>query len=78
MSDSFADVWAIAHQVPLSMGFPRKEYWGGLPFLSPGDLSDPGIEPRSPAFWQILYRPSHHRRFSTLNCNFNSRSVWAQ
>ena len=33
----------------LSMGFPRKEYWSGLLFPSPGDLPDPGIEPRSPA-----------------------------
>ena len=36
-------------QAPLSMGFPRQEYWSGLPFLSPGDLPHPGIEPRSPA-----------------------------
>ena len=36
-------------QAPLSMGFPRQEYWSGLPFPSPGDLHDPGIEPRSPA-----------------------------
>ncbi|ELR53618.1 hypothetical protein M91_05555, partial [Bos mutus] len=37
-----------AHQAPLSMGFPRQEYWsGGLPFPSPGDLTDPGIEPTS-------------------------------
>ena len=41
--------WSIAHQAPLSMGFPRQEYWNGLPFPSPGDLPDPGIEPRSPA-----------------------------
>jgi len=41
--------WAIACQSPLSMGFSRQEYWSGLPFPSPGDLSDPGIEPRSPA-----------------------------
>ena len=34
---------------PLSMGFPRQEYWSGLPFLSPRDLPDPGIEPASPA-----------------------------
>ena len=33
---------------PLSMGFPRQEYWGGLPFPSPGDLPNPGIEPVSP------------------------------
>ena len=36
-------------QTPLSMGFSRKEYWSGLPFPSPGDLPDPGIELRSPA-----------------------------
>ena len=40
---------AIAHQVSLSMGFSRQEYWSGLPFPSPGDLPDPVIEPRSPA-----------------------------
>ena len=38
----------IAHQAPLSLGFSRQEYWSGLPFPSPGDLPDPGIEPRSP------------------------------
>ena len=38
-----------ALQAPLSMGFPRQEYWSALPFLSPGDLPDPGIEPASPA-----------------------------
>ena len=36
-------------QAPQSMGFPRQEYWGGLPFPSPGNLSDPEIEPMSPA-----------------------------
>ena len=39
----------VAHQAPLSMGFSRQKYWNGLPFLSPGDLVDPGIEPGSPA-----------------------------
>ena len=39
----------VAHQAPLSMGFSRQEHWGGLPFHSPGDLPDPGIEPLSPA-----------------------------
>ena len=39
----------VAHQAPLSMGFPRQEYWSGLPFSSPGHLPDPGIEPVSPA-----------------------------
>ena len=41
--------WTIACQAPLSMGFSRQEYWGGLPFPSPGDLPDPGIKPWSPA-----------------------------
>ena len=45
----FATPWTVAHQAPLSMGFSRQEYWSGLPFPSPGDLSDPGIKPRSPA-----------------------------
>ena len=39
----------VARQAPLSMGFSRQEYWNGLPFPSPGDLPDPGIEPGSPA-----------------------------
>ena len=41
--------WTGAHQTPPSMGFSRQEYWSGLPVPSPGDLPDPGIEPRSPA-----------------------------
>ena len=39
----------LARQAPLSMGFPRREYWSGLPFPSPGDLLDPGIQRESPA-----------------------------
>ena len=49
MSESFATSWIVAHQAPLSLGFPRQEYWSGLPFPSPGDLPDPGIKPVSPA-----------------------------
>ena len=45
----FVTPWTVAYQVPLSMGFSRQEYWRGLPFPSPGDLPDPGIELRSPA-----------------------------
>ena len=45
MSESFATPGTIAHQVPLSVGYPREEYWGGLPFPSSGDHLDPGIEP---------------------------------
>ena len=44
----FATPRTAAHQAPPSMGFSRQEYWSGLPFPSPGDLPDPGIEPGSP------------------------------
>ena len=45
----FATPWAVARQAPLSVGFPRQEYWSGLPFPPPGDIPEPGIEPESPA-----------------------------
>ena len=45
----FVTLWTAAHQAPLSMRFSRQGYWSRLPFPSPGDLPDPGIEPRSPA-----------------------------
>ena len=45
----FATPWTVACQAPPSMGFSRQEYWSGLPFPSPGDLPNPGIEPKSPA-----------------------------
>jgi len=45
----FATQWTVAHQALLSMGFPRQEYWSGLPFPSPGDLPDPEIKPGSQA-----------------------------
>ena len=44
----FVTLWIAAHQAPLSMGFSRQEYWDGLP-CPPPDLSDPGIEPKTPA-----------------------------
>ena len=47
MSDSYVTLWTVARQAPLSMGFLRQEYWSELPFLSPGDLPDSGIEPAS-------------------------------
>ena len=45
----FVTPCTVAHQAPMYMGFPRQEYWSELPFPSPGDLSNPGIEPKSPA-----------------------------
>ena len=45
----FATTWTVAWQALLSMGFSRQKSWGGLSFPSPGDLPDPGFEPRPPA-----------------------------
>ena len=52
-SDTTEETWqqqqqTVAHQAPLSMEFSRQEYWSGLPFSVPGDLSLPGIEPEAP------------------------------
>ena len=49
MSDPFATPWIVTCQAPLSMGFPRQEYWSGLPFPFPGDLPDPRIKRMSSA-----------------------------
>ena len=44
----FSIPWTVGYQIPLSMEFSRQEHWSGLPFPSPGDLPDPGIEPKPP------------------------------
>ena len=58
-SQLFVASGTVANQTPLSMGFPRQEYWRGLPFPSPGDLSDPGIETTSPALQADSLSLSH-------------------
>ena len=56
----FAIPWTVVYQASRSMGFfSRQEYWSGLPFPSPGDLPEPGIELRSPALQAALYPLSH-------------------
>ena len=56
----FVTPWTVAYQASPSMGFSRQEYWSGLPFPSPGDLPNPGINPGSPALCrQMLYHLSH-------------------
>ena len=45
----FVTPWTVTHQAPPSMGFSRREYWSGLPFPTPGDLPNPGIESGSPS-----------------------------
>ena len=61
MSDSFAVSWTVAHQAPPSMGFPRQDYWIGLPFPSPGDLSDLGIELTSSRLAGRFFLPLSHQ-----------------
>ena len=62
--------WAVAHQAPLSTEFPRQDYWNGLPFPSPQDLPDPGIEPESPALSGGFFTLSHQGRRT------KSRTFW--
>ena len=50
---TLATLWTVARHAPLSMVFPRQEYWNGLPFPSPGDLPDPEFELMSPAWYRI-------------------------
>ena len=59
----YATPWIVARQAPLPMGFSRQEYWGGLPFPSPGDLSDLGIESTSLGLlhWQVDSLPLSHQ-----------------
>ena len=57
----FVTPWTVVHQTPLSMGFPRQEYWSGLPFLPPGDLLDPGNEPASPVLAGGFFTIEPHR-----------------
>ena len=68
MSNSFLTPWIVACQAPLSMGFPRQKYWSGLPFPSPKQISDPGIEPMFPA-WLTDSLPLSHQR-NPLRCYY--------
>ena len=54
----FVSPWTVACQAPLSMGLSRQEYWSGLPFPPPGDLSDLGIKPKSPALADVFFTTS--------------------
>ena len=83
-SDSFVTPWTLTHQAPLSMGFPRQEYWSGLPFPSPGALPHPGIEPRSPALAgrffttkppgkaQLFWKLKKKKKLQVLKSSFRS------
>ena len=82
-----ATAWTVACQAPLSMDFSRQEYWSGLPFPSPGNLSEPGIEPaslKSPALageffttsttWEAIIR----RHFCLSQAHSRVLSPWGQ
>ena len=58
----FANPWTVACQAPLSVKYFKQEYWSGLPFSTPGDLSDPGMEPASLCImnWQADSLPLYH------------------
>ena len=68
MSDSFATPRTVACQAPLSMGFPRQEYWSGLPIPPTGDLPDPGIKPTTPV------SPALVDRFFTASANWEAHN----
>ena len=70
LSDSFATPWTVTGLAPLSMGFPRQEYWSRLPFPTPADLPDPGIKPTS------LVSPAWTGRFFTTAPPGNTRFIW--
>ena len=80
---TLATPWTITHQAPLYIGFLRQEDWSGLPFPSPGDLSDPGFKPTSPALAGSFFttreefhmrrakdNPRCHQLPVTLKCNY--------
>ena len=73
MSDSSATPRTIAHQASQSMGFPRQEYWSGLPFPPPGHLPDPGIKPVSPAL-QADSLPLSHQQ-SPIKYNIKTKNA---
>ena len=70
MSDS-GTLWTVAYQSPLSMGFSRQEYWNGVSFPSPGNLSDPGIEPVA------LMSPALAVRFFTTSATWETLETLA-
>ena len=77
---SLTTPWTVAlcNQSPLSMGFPRQEYWSELPFPSPGDLPDPGMEPASPALaggYSTTEPPGKPNIYKFRSCLFSPPAV---
>ena len=63
----FAAPWTVAHQTPLPVGFPRQEYWSGVPLPTPGDLPNPGIKPVSPALTCWFFTTKPHLGSPSMN-----------
>ena len=74
----FAIPWTIVYQASLSMGFSRQEYWSGLPFPSPGDLPNPGIEPGSPTLQADSLLPEPPEILPQLISTFSGRFYWVE
>ena len=68
--------WTVAHKAPLSMGFPRQEYWSGLPFPYPGDLPNPGIEPRSSALQAVSLLIEPPGKMALVDVRMNTVDVY--
>ena len=68
---TLCNLWTVAHQAPPSMGFSRQEYWRVLPFPSPGDLPDPGIEPRCPTLQADLCTTREALSVEGGGCDWN-------
>ena len=62
----FVTPWTVAHQAPLYKGFPRQQYWSGLPFPTPGDFLNPGTELPSPVFQAGSLTLSHQGSLHTM------------
>ena len=74
----FAIPWTVAYQAPPSMEFSRQKYWSGLPFPSPGDLPDPGIEPRFPTLQAdgLLSEPPGKPLYTCTTSNLSIFCWW--
>ena len=74
VSNSFVNLWTVAHQAPLSMEVPRQEYWSGLLFPSPGDLPTQGLNPHLFRFlhWQVFIKVESYNMNSFLSDHFYS------
>ena len=74
----FSTPWTLAYQASLSIGFSRQEYWSRLPFPSPEDIPNPGIEPRSPSLQADILPSVVNKGPSGQGYGFSSGHVWSE